>query len=346
MAVKNKKEYLQLCFLPYISINEDIKYENILFWSFDKNKENYISDITIKDHISKLFKRYFKKFEEEPLENITIVSYKSPDNFKPLSSKQLDYIYDAVAVLSFTTVINNKKFLAFPSDNFSLKIQNFVPGNYGISISYGNVIREIDGGYDLERIKFYTPFHIILNSFMNYNKQLFNSIKKLKRIKNERELYRKIITSLQWVSYAYTNVENFSPFSRIVMMSTAFEILLDGFKDRWKFINKISYYTGEKEDSNKDNREIRNIYYKRLDIIPKEYSFKEWWAYEFYCLRNNIVHGKEVKYSELNNRKNEDYFLLAIMFFTECLKRILYGKKCYKYDIPDKILWAGINEKL
>jgi len=346
MVIKNKKEYLQLCYLPYISINEEIRYGNILFWSFKKNKDKYLDDNIVKEHLSKLFERHFKKFEEEPLENITIVSYKSPNNFKPLNSKQLDCIYDAVTVLGFTTIIRNKKFLAFSSDNFNLKIQNFVPGNYGIAISYGSFIRETDGGYDLDRIKFYTPFHIILNSFIDYDEQLFSSIKKLRVIKNEKELYRKIIISLNWVSYAYTNVENFNPFSRIIMMSTAFEVLLDGFKDRWEFIEKISYYTNEKEDSNKKNRAIRNIYYKREGLIPKEYSFKEWWAYEFYCLRNNIVHGEEIKYSDLVNKKNENYFSLSLMFFTESLKRILNSKGCYKYDIPDEIIWAGINEKL
>ncbi len=341
----SKQEHLQICFLPYISIKEEIKYGNTLFWSFKKNEDKYIENNVIKDHLNKLFSRYFKKFEEEPLEKITIVSYKSPDNFKPLNSKQLDYINDAVIVLGFTTIIRNRKFLAIPSDNFNLKIQNFIPGNFGIAISYGSLIRETDAGYDLESIKFYTPFHIILSGFVDFDKQIFNAIRKLKRIKNEKELYRKIVTALKWFSYSYTNVENFSPFSRIVMMSMAFEILLDGFKNRWEFVKKIAKYTYVNDDNNSINRETRNIY-KNQVLVSKDYSFKEWWAYEFYCLRNNIVHGGEVKYSELNNRKNEDYFLLSIMFFTECLKKILYSKGCYNYSITDEIFWAGINEKI
>lgn len=345
MVIKNKQKHLQICFLPYISINEEIKYGNILFWSFKKNKDKYIKDNIIREHLNKLFGRYFKKFEEEPLENITIVSYKSHDNFKRLNSKQLNYINDAITVLGFSKIIRNKKFLAFSSDNFNLKIQNFIPGNYGIALSYGSLIIETDGGYDLNRIKFYTPIHIILNNFMDFDKDLFQAMRKLKRIKNEREIYRKIITALKWVSYSYTNIENFSPFSRIVMMSTAFEILLDGFKDRWEFIKKIVQYTCVSDDNNSINRETRNIY-KNQVLRLEDYSFKEWWAYEFYCLRNNIVHGKEVKYSELNNRKKEDYFLLSIMFFTECLKKILYSEGCYNYNIPDKILWAGIRDKI
>ena len=105
MMEKKKIQYLQVCFLPYISLKEDIKYGNILFWSFEKNKDTYISDYTIKSHISKLFERYFQKFEEEPIENIIVVFYKSPDNFKPLKQKQFDYIYDALAVLGFTKII-------------------------------------------------------------------------------------------------------------------------------------------------------------------------------------------------------------------------------------------------
>jgi hypothetical protein len=44
MVDKKKIEHLQICFLPYISVKEDdIKYVNILFWSWKTEKINYMN---------------------------------------------------------------------------------------------------------------------------------------------------------------------------------------------------------------------------------------------------------------------------------------------------------------
>jgi hypothetical protein len=43
MVDKKEVEYLQICFLLYISVKEDIKYGNVLFWSWKTEKIKYMN---------------------------------------------------------------------------------------------------------------------------------------------------------------------------------------------------------------------------------------------------------------------------------------------------------------
>jgi len=87
------------------------------------------------------------------------------------------------------------------------------------------------------------------------------------------------------------------------------------------------------------------IYYKGKRQRMR-FSFKEWWAYEFYDLRSKIVHGKEIKNKDFKNRKGKEYFLLSIKFFVECLKKLLSRQNYYTYDLGDAMSWAMIDDEI
>lgn len=331
-----------LLFLPYISIRDDLKIGEVLLWPFYERKDEYIKTPSIRSQIERFLKQYVDNSREHrPLQNITIVSYKSPDNFKPLTKYQFRKVRDAVTILCFSTIITNTSFRAFSSDDFQLVQQNFRPGDNRIAPSSGSFITRTIAGLKIEEVLFITPFYISQHWDIDYDEKILRALEKLQQDKKNKELYRRVITSLEWVSYAYSNVDNFNYSFRIVMMATAFEILLDGFRDRFDFIGKIKQLTC----NSSERRSTRMIYYKGKRQRMR-FSFKEWWAYEFYDLRSKIVHGKEIKNKDFKNRKGEEYFLLSIKFFVECLKKLLSRQNYYTYDLGDAMSWAMIDDEI
>ena len=110
-------------------------------------------------------------------------------------------------------------------------------------------------------------------------------------------------------------------------------------------MKKIRRYTCNAGDKDPKNRQKRTIP-TRKGPETREYSFKEWWAYEFYDLRSRIVHGNKIGKRDIRNRKGNEYFLLSIEFFEECLRKFLERHNYYSYDLKDQIMWAGIHRKI
>jgi hypothetical protein len=339
-------KHLQFSSLPYISIKEEIRIGEVILWSFYKNKDSYIKKETIKNQVEKFLKQYIHNSKDkEPIEGITMVSYGSPNNFKRLTRKQNLELIDSVTMLCFCSLIRNKSWDGVSSDDFYLVRQNFIPGNNGIAPTSGSIIQRMDSGWDIDDVLFITPFYINKGCGLNYHKDILSALIKLQQDNNQQEVYLRILESIRWVNYSYTNVDNFNYASRIVMMSTAFEILLGGFHDRYEFIGKIKPLIYNSLDSTKRMCSSRTLVWKgkKQNVTL---SLKEWWAYEFYDLRSRIVHGEKTKVKDFLNRYGKAYFLLAIKFFEECLKKTLVAQDCYNYNFSDRVLWMGIYDEI
>jgi len=343
--VERIQKYYNFAFIPYIEIKSDIKFSNVIFWSFEK-EDSYISDERIKIHIKNILNRYVDYTNKKPLKKITMVSYESPDNFIVFNEQQIKEIKEATFVLSFCSIIRNVDFRAFPSDNFQIVFQNFVPGDTSISISSGSYIHNTIGGPKLDEVLFITPYYITQGwGYVDYDERLFESILALKNDLDNEELFARIIRALEWVYHAYSNVSMINFLSRIIMMSTAFELLFNGIGGRKDFTKKIKKHSCNVLDDRDEYRETRimKINGKEEEV---ELSLKEWWAYDFYILRNNIVHGNTEEEIQIKNEKGFDYFLLSINFFEESLKRILSEYGYYEYTEVDEISWASIYDKV
>lgn len=333
-----KKSYKRFSFLPYVALKEDIKIGNVLFWP--KTKIDSIKNKKIKGKIESFLNQYVNNLEyKEPLQNITMISYKTHGNFNVSTKK----IKDAVLILFFATIIKNNKYFALSSDNFQIIHQNFTLKETGIAPVSGSLIRIKHGGLEIKEVLFIKPLHVNIG-FLNYDEKILHALEKLQRDKTKKEFFQRIITALEWIGYAYTNIDNFNYSSRIVMLMTAYEFLFNKIDGKFEFVEKIKITCNDLDKLGR-NRSKRKIYVKGKKE-KKDFSFKEWWAYEFYNLRNKIVHGKVIKNKDLKNRKNKDYLSLGIKFFEECLKRELQFIGYYLYNFNDKILWEDIREQI
>jgi len=115
-----------------------------------------------------------------------------------------------------------------------------------------------------------------------------------------------------------------SEFSKIVMMLTAFEMLLD---------------LPQNEKRCNFRRQICNL----VDPLLDE------WAKEFHDLRSAIVHGGLIKVDRLwykSDKNNKSHLQIADRVFRVVVKRKLCEKGFYEWDITDDVLEVIMKENL
>lgn len=335
-------KYLQFHFLPYLPLKDDLRFGKVLLWSFYRKKDEYLADELIRKQMQTYVERHVKDpVKCDPVDCVVIASHDSPDYLRPLTPGQLEEMEHAVRSLCFCSLLQKLSLFSVSSDNFQLLQQNFVPGDPGIAISSGSWIRSKEGGMAVDEVLFVKPRYVRLPPQISFDEKLLRALEESQKDESNTTFHRRVMRALEWVGYAYTNVDGFSYFSRIVMMATAFEILLDGFQGRRGFVGKIEGLVC----SQREETEVRSVATEK-SRHDEEHTLKGWWASEFYELRSRVVHGNSLADDDANNRKGQKYFSLAVEFFAQCLRKILNEQRYYSYDDKNEILWAGIYERI
>jgi len=134
------------------------------------------------------------------------------------------------------------------------------------------------------------------------------------------ELKQRLFRSLEWFRLAHTENDQVSDLSKIVMMSTAFEILL-----KFPVDGKRKYFTDYVENNISSDKFLRGT---RTNHNGKTFdmSLVSCWAWDFYAIRSKIVHGDSVPYKDLIFKDWITHLIVSDLVFLECLKRELFKK--------------------
>jgi hypothetical protein len=156
---------------------------------------------------------------------------------------------------------------------------------------------------------------------INPNEELLGAFNLLFNDNSNLELRERIFRSLEWFKFAHTEGNNVSDASRLVMMSTAFEILLD-FPEQQKSI----YFADQIENKLKKDKSI----FETRTHKSKQYTYTKsaWWAYDFYQLRNKIVHGGQFTPKDGLYKDWINYCIVADLVFWELVIRELFKNGC------------------
>lgn len=146
--------------------------------------------------------------------------------------------------------------------------------------------------------------------------------------------------SIEWFIRAFTDSPMISYSTEIVMLATAFEILLiPSYKDRDKSkklcLRLIELFDGNEEIIHKGRLRDKNK-------TEKEYPWKGWWIYEFYDIRNRFVHGEALSLKDLEWRYNPYaglYPEIAIHVFRLALMKTLVEKQLHVET--DEDIWQA-----
>ena len=313
---------LQVCFMPWAGLKDEVRIGSVVFWPWQKEK---VAEKAVAEHLDLYFTSYVNK-HGNPVDTIVLCSIDSHDNFVD-NEERINEIRTGVDALIFSMIApgvkcavcaNNKYMPPATADRFQLAIQKFRPGDKFITVQSGFTT---DGGWQIGELKFHEPW-CKGGPFCSPDKSLIAGLDKLYYLGSGPEARTRILRSLEWFRLAHTEVDEVSPLSKIVMMCTAFEILLD-LPDRDQtrcFAEQVDQCLRVKE----------SFLDKRVDGKGQEHeaSLAAWCAWDFYKLRSSIVHGDDVSCEQLLYKDWFTHLVVADVVFWQCLVLELLAHRC------------------
>jgi hypothetical protein len=184
--------------------------------------------------------------------------------------------------------------------------------------------------------KYHIPHPISVGgSFGGNPKRLLQSLGQVFGPNFPADLRQRLFRAFEWFRFAHTESTAVSWVHKVVMMVTAFEILLQ-FPER----GQTAYFA---EQIEKRCRLKDSYTAKRTDAkgVEWEASLAAWWARDFYDLRSKIVHGDPIEYKALQFKDWITHLIVADLVMLELVQRQLYEHHCIDEDLRRRLEQRG-----
>lgn len=317
---------LQVSFLPWAKFAKTVALGPITFWPYYNIEGNQmVSDPEIKAHLDKYFSSYVDH-QGRPVNTITVCSHGKVD-FRSLNDSEYRDLRNAVDILIFAAiapqtkgaVCANNNSLAPPSaDIFEVVTQNFRPASDNIAVQAGSLL---SGGWKIGEITFPKPW-ATGGALWNFEEEVIKGFDKCFSAGFSVDVHERIFRSLEWFRMAHVEGGQVSELSKVVMMATGFEILLQFPRERKRkhFVDYMEKHIASSA-FHKDNRTTDRGKSFNMSLVGC-------WAWDFYELRSRIVHGDLIPSNDLIYRDWITHLIVADLVFLECVKRELFEHKC------------------
>ena len=317
-------EHYQVSFMPWTGLRKAFTVGPIAFWSYPEDATVRISDQEMRSYLDRYFKSYVDN-TGQPVQSIVVCSY-GDSYFRTLNAVEYEDLRNCCDILVFVTIAPQvrsaisgmKKTLGPPSsDAFELVTQNFELNSDDIHVRAGT---RTSAGWRIGEITFSKPWSVG-GSFGTPNEALITAFHKSFDPGFPKDLRDRLFRALEWFRLAHTENEQISEPSKIVMMATAFEILLQ-FPRNGKRKHFVKYMETNIA-SPEFNKGARVHEGKTI-----EFSLAGCWAWDFYELRSKIVHGDPILGSDLVFRDWITHSIVADLVLLECMERDFLANRC------------------
>lgn len=311
-----------ISFMPWYPVKESFSVGPVKFWPYWNNRESMVRDEGERRWLDRYFACYRNHYDE-PVETITMCSldgeYASGEEADTILRNAANaLIFSVVAPNIVTTIVKEEgEWLPPSSDFFELFTQIVNLESDTISVKAGCLI---SGGNRKGKVRFSMPWSTGGHN-TSTNNEVLGGLSILLEAGPSNKIYERIFRSLEWFRLAHFEGHQISPWSKVVMMSTAFETLLDlpGNLSKVAFAGQVEVVINNKDfichegpvDRKKKNLQTHNAVY--------------WWAFHFYGLRSEIVHGNDVLPDKFPYPPNSsvNQLMVADLVFYEILIRLL-----------------------
>jgi hypothetical protein len=196
--------------------------------------------------------------------------------------------------------------------------QNFRPASDNLAVQAGSLLR---GGWKIGEITFPKPW-ATGGALWNFEEKVIKGFDKCFSAEFSADVREHLFRSLEWFRMAHVEGGQVSELSKVVMMSTGFEILLQLPREgkRKQFVDYMEKHIAS-SCFHKDNRTTDMGKSFTLSLVGC-------WAWDFYELRSRIVHGDLIPSNDLIYRDWITHLIVADLVFLECVKREFFEHKC------------------
>src|SRR5258706_5445309 len=329
----------QVSFLPYFpsATKKDKVVGRVHFFNFWEYRKLYIKDEAIRAKLERLFAMYVNR-DQSLLTDLTVAIIDDNYLLEPLTNEQLKDLERYALALLLCSLVKNQQNGAWGSDHFTLYHQNFEVMNDAISYESGSYIRLKQFYSTTANTRFVKPDFVTSSIFYRYDERLFEALAGAIDARRPQDDF--LFAAIQWVKYAFMNADGYSMESRVVMMATAYEILLDlpeGEKVM-EFANRLETILGVdqmdvRENAGKVTRGLAKIVKADKRGKSKENTVYGWWARDFYWLRSEIVHRGAVEALDFRNHNGIEHLQLAMKIMHFCFYRLLETSGFIQYKV-------------
>jgi len=328
-VTRTRKDPIAIGYLPWADLHEEFEVGPVVFWPFYDKAQEKIADPEIRAELTQFFETFVDN-AGSPVKTVVACS-RGDIGFRRFSAQESNDIVAAVDCLIFAAIAEgvrngvcaDNRSLAPPSaDRFDLCSRWVYPCHDGLVIS-------TDGstGY-WSQGEYHIPQPLSMGgSFCGHYRPLLGGLGQAFDLGFPADVRERLFRSLEWFRFAHTESTAVSWLHKVVMMSTAFEILLQ-FPER----GQTAYFA---QQIDKQLRLKNSMLAKRTDAKGNEYEacLPAWWAWDFYDLRSRIVHGESLMGEDLQYRNWISHLNVADLVLLELVKRLLYEHGCIGDEI-------------
>lgn len=291
----------------------------------------------VKEFLDRYFRRHVDHFGK-PVKGVAIVT--TDGSFAPLSKRVIERARAAADMFVFAVIApdvaaavcsSNRNLVPPTAEAYQLFLQRFDPSDDTIADTAGSSMH----AGQVEKMLFQKPRDVGVFAGCP-DDDLLQGLGRLLKGKVKANVRERLCRSLEWFRLAHITGDGASPFTKAVMMSTAFEILFqipDGLGKTKAFVQAVKSQMARPDTKT----ETRTITFKRgkkkgrTESIAR--SLPGWWAHEFYNLRSRVVHGDPVKHEDLRYRQWISHLIVADVVFWQCMVEQLYDLRCIGADV-------------
>lgn len=325
-------------FLPWLNIKDSLQIHNIELCpiTFTKFPDAANLDPKVKETIIKELSRYCDE-DGRPREKIVLCKCDGKLFHK---IDKTDEVTQALEILAFLyTTLEFAVKISSPNASGGIPCTNiFEMKHYRIPTDTTKIFTYVAG---VNRfwgdVKFHQPLETVhqkLNcdkNFVNlFSKQLFSA-------DFDNALRTKILRALDLCYYAHIETAQHLEISKIIMLATAMEIILgieEPHHKKIEILEKLEQTTDK--FSTKEKRilhigECNAIKDKgKLNNNVAEFTKFAWWGYDFYKLRNDIVHGELIQAKDFYTQDGIPHKYIANLVLLEFIisKMSNLSRKC------------------
>ena len=326
---RNQNDRIAVCIMPWAGLQREVKIGPVRFWPWD---ENGVADHGVREQLNHYFNCFVDRYGKR-VETITVCSHGEPD-FRILNNfDEYNEIRSAVDILIFSAICpqtkigvcsNNQSVGPPTADRYQSISLVMKPPNDNTIVIHTGSLTSCD---QMDKVHISEPWSVGGSFGINPDVEFISAFDKVFSNEFPSDVRERIFRSLEFFRIAHTEADlglnqpaGTASLAKLVMMATAFEILLE-----FPEFSKSSCFAKKVENTIKTDEFLMEEKTNSKNKLIK-LSKAGWWAWDFYKLRNRIVHGDKIEPEELFYKNWITYTIVADLVFWEFIKRELYER--------------------